>query len=328
MSLAAKVKSVEALGQWRSSLKHFVGEMWEVLQSAEQKIQRTEDWLQECTSYWRREVERCQEEVWEAKRDLKHCEEDEDNDCSAEEEALFEARRRLHNAEEELRNVRSWKRRVDEMVAAYRVQAERLRCLMSIEMPRADAFLGCVIDDLHKYVTGISLAKQAALTGSASPPVSDALSVKEYTTWKIEDKQLRSAWETLLATEKGRAIAETIRQRGTIVKFGYLPEGYPAAYYPLENEIVVSLDYKDRSANVLAAILAHEGTHVQWYRGEKKPSLEEEYQAYKALAEVWEEVKGKDRDRLCDDWAKIISGGKYAAKMKIIQNSGLDYFRW
>lgn len=331
MSATARVKSIDAIQEWKSSLKRFVDETWQLLRSAERKIQRTEGWLQERSNHWHHEVERCQEEVRQARRDLQECRDDENNACSAEAEALSEAKRHLRHSETELENVRRWKAQVAEMATAYRVQAERLSRLLDIEMPRADAFLGHTISDLHMYITGVSLAEQVGLAESVSGPVTDP----------EEARQFENVKAILRESGRGRAILDTIVQRGITVEFGYFPEEYRyiegkrvkvvtvAAYDPEGPEggtITVNVDFKRKPANVLAPYLAHEGTHVQWYQGEKKPSLSEEYEAHKAQAEVWEEVKGNEHDEMNENVATIISWGTEEAKAQIRSIYGDDYF--
>ena len=310
MSLTARVKSIDALGEWKSSLKRFVSEAWEALQSAEQKIRRTEEWLQERLSYWRHEVERCEKEVWEAKRDLERCEEeDDDNDCSTEEETLLEARRRLRKAEIELENVRGWKQSVSEMAAAYRVQADRLSRLLAIDLPRADAFLGRAIADLHAYVRVTLPSEGVAVPVSSSQFPENIASDDKPTTWQVtgtskEKEHIQNALRRLSETERGSEIAASIQKCGTTVHFGRLPKDEIGKYRPDLNLIIINKDYRHRPSNVLAAYLAHEGTHLHWSRGQPNTVLEESA-AYKAQVEVWREVKDEESDQSCDFWDSI-----------------------
>lgn len=311
-----RVKSIEALSDFKTYLMRFLIEAWYELRSADRKITQTDDWLQERLNYWRHKVEQYEQEVWEAKKDLRYCKEDEDNDCSAEEEALDEARERLNHAKEELTIVRGWKQRIDEVSAEYHIQAERLKQLLNIEMPRADAFLGRAIEDLHKYITGISLSEQATLNEFISAPTDEGTSVKESTTRQIKDTRLRKAWEVLLTSKNGKAAAENIRQKCITVKFGYLPEdgkikpGERGHYYPEEKEIVIRLDQQNKSINVLASLIAHEGTHVQW---NKPNSLSQEYDAIRTQDEVWQELRGNERDAWSEKVHKLISFGEKIA---------------
>jgi DNA-binding transcriptional regulator GbsR (MarR family) len=304
MSTTAHVKSIEALQEWKTSIKRFVDETQQLLQSAEQKIQRTEEWLQGRSNHWHHEVEQCREGVRQAKRDLQECRDDENNDCSTEEEALIEAGHKLSQSETELENIRRWKAQVTEMAAAYRVQAKRLRRLLDIEMPRADAFLGKAINDLHMYITGVSLPQQATL-GEVSLPVSN----------KESAKKLEAALVRLSLTKRGRAYTAAIEKHGTKIKFGYLPSDRVGQYYEVENEIVISWDQRHKSKSVLSSYIAHEGKHVElWFRTGQPNSVDEEYQAYKAQAEVWEEVKGDESDENCDEISALISLGEDRAK--------------
>ena len=328
MGTTAKVKSIAALHEWKTSLKLFRDETLQLLQVTEHKIRRTEAWLQDRLNYWHHAVEQYGNRVQQSRKELEECREDEDNDCSAEAEALSEAKHCLRHAEMELDNVSKFKAQVSRMVAAYRLQAERLNRELTIEMPRADAFLGRAINDLHRYINDGQLSERANLLESISSSVVDP----------EEAKQLEDVKATLWESNRGRSILDSINDRGTLVEFGFLPSEYRyiegkrikvvavAEYNPVGNTITINTDFKGKPSNVIAPYLAHEGVHVQYYRGEKKPSLNEEYEAFKAQAEVWTEVKGQEHDRINEQVETMISWGKESAMWHIFSNYGEEYF--
>jgi len=124
----------------------------------------------------------------------------------------------------------------------------------------------------------------------------------------------------LAALEKarvGHSIAAAIREQGTTVRFGQAGEDAIACFDPDRNEIVIGEGLKDASLNVLVQHLAHEGTHVQW---DRLPSIDQEYHAFKAEAEVWNELKGNETDKQCDQVSEMISLGKAEAK-KVIRRA-------
>ena len=307
MSVTARVKSIEALGEWKGSLKRYVSETLDVLRSANQKIERTEDWLQERVSYWRHKVEKYEQEVWEAKRDLEYCEQDDDNDCSTEEETLFEAKRRLSNAREELRNVRNWKQRVDEVTVAYRVQVERLGRLLSIEMPRGDAFLGCVINELEAYVAIVS----APVIGlEAFTPVQGKTDTSRPSKGTPEEtQQLHNGLKRLDTIETGREIAKFIKEQAQVVHFGQVQNDGYGSYNQVTDELILNDKLKNASPNVLAAHLAHEGTHAQWkgQHGLHTRSIDEEVAAFTAEVKVWREVKGSENNPYLDKLSTMMA---------------------
>jgi hypothetical protein len=96
--------------------------------------------------------------------------------------------------------------------------------------------------------------------------------------------------------------------------------GYPtgedtiASLDPDKNEIVVNEGLRDASLSVLVQHLAHEGTHVQWNRPN---SIDQEHHAFKAEAEVWNQLKGDETDKQCDRVSGMISQGEMEAKKKI-----------
>jgi hypothetical protein len=118
----------------------------------------------------------------------------------------------------------------------------------------------------------------------------------------------------LEGTRAGCPIAAAIREHGTTVRFGQAGEDVVAYLDPERNEIVVNEGLRDASLNVLVQHLAHEGTHVQW---NPPNSIDQEYHAFKAEAEVWNQLKGDEADKQCDRVSGVISQGEMEAKRKI-----------
>jgi len=134
-----------------------------------------------------------------------------------------------------------------------------------------------------------------------------------------QKKLLEKGFRRLEEVDSGRPMANTIREHGATMRLGLLEPDTVAQFNPQTNEITVSEGLKDASPNVLAAHLAHEGTHVQWTRDGKGYNTEDEivnaeYAALKNQADVWNEVKGTEMDEQCDDVAAIMALGEDEAK--------------
>ena len=127
-------------------------------------------------------------------------------------------------------------------------------------------------------------------------------------------EKLAEGLQRLGTSDIGRPIAEAIQQHGTVIKFGSTEQEVVAQFDPETNEILINEGLKDTSPNVLAAHLAHEGTHVQWGQPD---SIDQEYHAFKAQAEVWKQVKRNETDRQCDRVAEMIDKGEKVAKEMI-----------
>jgi len=325
MRLSAQVRSIQALEDLRGAVGRFGGEAQIVLQAAEQEIRRTLDWLQERLNYWRSEIQRRQEEVRQARADLASCrasgyyEDDRYHapDCSAEERALYEAQVRLREAEEELRNVQQWMKAVGEAVATYRTQAQRLGRLIATDLPRANVFLERKIAELQAY---LAVTAPTVGVGVGALPVTAPSRPAEEVQWSIVGdsgavQKLQDGLARLDGAASGGAIAQIIRQYGTTMRFGQVDEDTAAYFDSVRNEIVLSESLKGSSPNVVAAYLAHEGTHVQWMLQWNRPdSIDQEYHAFKAQAEVWNELKGNEIDEGCDGVSWMISRGEADAK--------------
>jgi hypothetical protein len=322
MNQSANVRAIQTLGDLKGALARFGAEAREALAAAEEEIRQTLDWLQERRNHWQNEVQRCQEEVRRAETALARCQasgyRDRDGhyhapDCSAYERAVFQARVRLREAEAELRNVQEWLRMVGEAATAYRLQAWRLDRQLAMDLPRADAFLGRKIAELQAY-----LAVSAPAGAGATVPAGSGVGIRQ---WNVagssaESERLRDALGRLEGSAAGHPIAMAISECGTSVRFGATAEGAIAHFDPDRNEIVIHEGLRDASPGLLAAHLAHEGTHVQWNRDD---SIEQEYHAFKAQAEVWNQLKGDEADDQCDWVNEMISLGKEEA-MSIIRD--------
>ena len=176
MSASANVRSIQSIDDLKASLTRFGGEAQEALSAADQEIRRTMDWLQERLNHWRNEMQRRQQAVRLAEVALARCEASDTRDqpayCGAYERALLDAKVRLAEAEAELRNVQQWTRLVQQSVADYQVQAQRLATMLGSDLPKATALLGRKVADLQAYVT---IAAPSGGTGHSTIPPMQAV---------------------------------------------------------------------------------------------------------------------------------------------------------
>jgi len=132
--------------------------------------------------------------------------------------------------------------------------------------------------------------------------------------------QLNDAMDSLESTDVGKEIGKSIRENNVGVKLGDVGEGAVAQFDPKTNEITIDESLKDADPSVLAAHLAHEGTHAQWSaQGIDHDSIDQEYHAEKNETAVWDEIKGDKTDNQCDFISEEIAQGEADAKMQIRQ---------
>lgn len=129
-----------------------------------------------------------------------------------------------------------------------------------------------------------------------------------------ESRKLQDVLTALERARAGHSIAAAIREQRVMVRFGQTGEDAIAYFDPVRNEIVVNEELRDISLNVLVQHLAHEGTHVQW---NWPNSIDQEYHAFKAEAEVWNQLKGDEGDKQCNRVSGMISQGEMEVKRKI-----------
>ncbi len=318
MSPGANVLSIQALEDLRTALSRFGGDAQDALRSADLEIRRTLEWLDEALRRWQQEVAKRREAERRAAAALSRCQasgyRDRDGyyhepDCSAYEQALSTARFRRTEAEKQLRNVQQWEKVARDAVDSYHRQARRFQNALSSDLPNGTALLERKIGQLRAYLAVIvgTTSAGAAGAGVASPGASSA-------SVGASVDRVVDAMDRLSGTKSGRAIVQTILERGTRIRFGDTGGDTVAYFDSGKDEIVINEGLEDASPNVIAAHLAHEGTHAQWNRTD---SIDQEYHAFKAEAEVWDELRGSEHNMQCDWVNGVIALGERRAKDEI-----------
>lgn len=318
MSTQVNVLAIHALDELRGALVRFSGEAGASLQAASQEAQRTLDWLAERQAYWQREVRRRQEILQAAHAALRDCQSqvyyDRDGrprrpDCGGYQAQVSQARAWLAEGEADLQTVVRCVREVQQAVADYRREAQRLAGFLARDLAKSTALLTGATMDLHRYLA------TAGPSGAAGPLSSQRLGPSAGAGGGSGVAALDGALDHLAAAAAGGAIAGAIRAAGTTVRFGSTGEDAIAYYDTNANEIVLHASLQDASPAILAAHLAHEGTHVQWRH--RAYSLDEEYHAFRNQTAVWRELKGDESDAQCDWVSGIIALGETRAKWQI-----------
>lgn len=131
---------------------------------------------------------------------------------------------------------------------------------------------------------------------------------------------IKAALSLLRSTDAGYELAAKINISNLPINWdvdNLLPAGVLAAYYPGTHEILVNLSLFDGPAEVIAAVLAHEATHLADHLASGDmdfDSIEEEYDAFYNAAMVWEQLKGDKTDALQDVVLSVMRQGEDAAK--------------
>src|SRR6266702_579455 len=165
MSLSANVRSIEALEELRGALMRFKSEAQSALNAAEGEINRTRAWLQERLYYWHNELKRRRRMLEEAQVALRTCEAlvfaaalasggRAAPDCSPQQAAVMRAKRLVEEAEQELRIVQEYIKRVEEAIASYQHQARQLAETLDNDLLKGSELLSRSVAILLSYASG------------------------------------------------------------------------------------------------------------------------------------------------------------------------------
>lgn len=153
MAARAKVRSVEALEDFRAALIRYLEKAVVTVDEVTDEVRRTKDWLaRDCPAHWRREAARRERVLKQREQELFTARlSGLQDDTSAQQLAVARARRALEEVEEKLRCARAWTRQYDGRVEPLARRVDKLRHTLSQDMRRAVAFLDGTIRSREAY---------------------------------------------------------------------------------------------------------------------------------------------------------------------------------
>ncbi|SRR5579883_171073 len=180
---SANVRSIDALEEFRSALLRYKSDALSALNTAAIEINRIREWLQERLRYWQNELKRRQRALEGAQAALRACEAAAlaagvasagyaAVDCSPLEAAVLRARRRVEEAEQELRTVQQWMKRVEEVITSYQRQAQQLATTLDNDLLKASDLLRKSAEILLSYTAGSIGSAGISASSAVPPPVS------------------------------------------------------------------------------------------------------------------------------------------------------------
>jgi hypothetical protein len=156
MNAGAGVTSLSALNAWYAALASFRTDASNAVMALNLTVQRANDWLSDQQHYWQHEIRACEDEVAQAKAELRTRKfanySGERPDCSLQEENLRKAQARLHFAEDRLDAVRRWIKRLPvEIRETYDSPVRRLGLFLDVDLAQALAQLSRQLTALEQY---------------------------------------------------------------------------------------------------------------------------------------------------------------------------------
>lgn len=172
----ANVRSVDAIRDFKVALIAFAEEARIALDSMEMEIRQTRNWLErDQFAYWKSQVKRGHEIVSEARTELHRRRLSQSNSDaisdSDQKEALRQANRRLHEAEDKVERVKKWAPVLEHATAEYHSQSQPLGDRLSGSLVASLGMLDRMIRAIDEYLAiEAPEAPVLAPAGAADPP--------------------------------------------------------------------------------------------------------------------------------------------------------------
>jgi len=166
----AKLTSLEAIQDFRTSLLVFLSKARPTLEEAANEVHRTRGWLDnDRRVFWESQLRRRRRKLEDAEAELFSQRLSKLQQVSMAQQAMvLKARREVEEAEEKLRVIKRWARDFENRTEPLLKQMEKLNNLLAVEVPNGSAYLAEIIDTIQKY------ADILAPDGSAPPPSAPA----------------------------------------------------------------------------------------------------------------------------------------------------------
>lgn len=153
MAPRAKVRSVEALEQFRTSLLVYLEKAGATLDEVGDEVIRTRNWLEgDRRAHWERERRRRQQDLHQKEQELFSARlSGLRDDLSLQQHAVSKARRAVEEAEEKLHRIRRWSQQYDSRVAPLYRRTEQLRHTLTQDMGEGVRWLARAVQTLQAY---------------------------------------------------------------------------------------------------------------------------------------------------------------------------------
>jgi hypothetical protein len=171
MSESARVESIDSIKEFRVYLAKFRELARLAVGDAESELHRVQNWLEtEQPNYWTGQIRKRQEILSRAEemyRQKKLFKDSTGQTPSAvdEQKAVMVAKKNLADAQEKLKNVQGWNRKLQKEMVLYQGAVAPFANQVSAGIPHAIAFLGGTVESLEKYV-GITAEMAGELGGA------------------------------------------------------------------------------------------------------------------------------------------------------------------
>lgn len=170
--MAADVKSIEALTDWRIELVNFRQDGMDTIASIHNDVQKAFGYLDDQEAFWKRERRHAEEELVEAKVELSRREipdySGKTPDTTLQKKRVLQCKHRVEYCEDQMDVCKRWRTHLPKMVSEeYEGPARRLQNFLELDLARGIAGMDKQIDALERYA---NIGK----TPTAAPPVEAA----------------------------------------------------------------------------------------------------------------------------------------------------------
>jgi hypothetical protein len=175
--MSADVQSIDAIERFRHVVLKFAEQCELGIEEIVAETRRMIDWLEhDRPHYWRQQVHKAHDDVHQARINLQRCLSysygSERPSCQEERAALKQAEARLDYCRDKVERVKHWCREVQHEMLEFQGRITQLTSCIEIDVPRAVAVLGRIVDQLAAYREAQSSgSRSAATSGRASTTI-------------------------------------------------------------------------------------------------------------------------------------------------------------
>lgn len=180
MNRSANVTSIEAIRAMRGTLVNFETGARDALTGLVLEARRGMQWIEtDQRRYWPAQAKKASEALIEARNELERCQlrvgSEEAPSCYEQKKKFEKAKRRLRYCEDQVRNVKRWVQLIRQEMKEFDGQIAQMTNCLDMDVPRAVAALGRMIDALEKYAEQYGVAGTVTTEAAkSSEPDTDA----------------------------------------------------------------------------------------------------------------------------------------------------------